>query len=158
VSVRLGWGVAATAAVTAFLLPVILAAAWFALVFGGRYDTSGQGGPFRGCGVESSMCSEPQVLLVLGSVAVIFFCCICAGFAGMGLSGAGSARSVIADGTRSLSADSLSSDSVSADSVAAGAPSADSDHQLRAGWTLSGFSLVFAVLAVSAVYAYLVGY
>ena len=124
---RFAWGVAATAMFTVLLTPVTLGAALFAVLVGGRSDTSGQGGPFRNCTADSTMCSDPNVLAVALCVLVILLCCIAAGFMGMGVSGAGAqpAQRPTADARRT--------------------------HPMaRAGWILSTLSVVFTVIATPA--------
>jgi len=124
---RFAWGVAATAMFTVLLTPVTFGAAFFALLVGGRSDTSGRGGPFRSCTADSTMCSDPNALAVALCVLVILVCCIAAGFMGMGVSGAGakSAQRLTANSRRI-------------------------HPMVRAGWILSALSVVFTVIAAPA--------
>jgi cytochrome c biogenesis protein CcdA len=119
-------GVAATAGFTFLLAPVTLGAAFFALIAVGTYDTTGRGAPFRGCSAGTNgtaLCSEPDVVAVVICVLVILACCLGAGFAGMGVSGAGAQPA-----QRSI-------------------PSARRIHPMaRAGWMLTGLSVVFTVV------------
>jgi hypothetical protein len=119
---RFWWGVAVTTVFTALLAPFTLGAAFVALVSLDRYDTSGQGGPFRGCSADSTMCSDPNYAAAAVCVLVIILCSIGAGFGGMGVSGAGS-RPAQRPGV-------------------AGTTSATAHPFARAGWQLSAFSLV----------------
>jgi len=138
---RFAWGVAATAMFTVLLTPVTFGAAFFALLVGGRSDTSGRGGPFRSRTADSTMCSDPNVLAVALCVLVILLCCIAAGFMGMGVSGAGAkpaqrstanGRRTDANGRRTY-------------------PNARRTHPMaRAGWILSALSVVFTVIATPA--------
>ena len=138
---RFAWGVAATAMFTVLLTPVTFGAAFFALLVGGRSDTSGRGGPFRSCTADSTMCSDPNVLAVALCVLVILLCCIAAGFMGMGVSGAGAkpAQRPTANGRRTDPNGRRTH------------PNARRTHPMaRAGWILSALSVVFTVIATPA--------
>jgi hypothetical protein len=121
------WGVVATAVFTVLLTPVTFGAAFFALLVGGRSDTRGRGGPFRSCTADSTMCSDPNVLAVSVCALVILVCCIASGFMGMGVSGAG------------------------AKPAHRPTENARRTHPMaRAGWMLSGLSVVFTTIATPA--------
>ena len=146
---RFAWGVAATAMFTVLLTPVTFGAAFFALLVGGRSDTSGQGGPFRSCTADSTMCSDPNVLAVALCVLVILLCCIAAGFMGMGVSGAGAqlAQRPTANARRTYPNARRTHPNAWRTN-----PNARRMHPMaRAGWILSALSVVFTVIAIPAV-------
>jgi hypothetical protein len=74
-----------TVAVALAGMPVTLGAAfWFAVSLN-SYDTSGQGGPFRRCGPESTECDGGNPIGLIVSALLIIGVFIGAGFAGQGV-------------------------------------------------------------------------
>ncbi|WP_431923865.1 hypothetical protein [Amycolatopsis tucumanensis] len=64
-------GGAAALAVTVLLAPVHGMAVLVFLFSAERYDSSGQGGPFRSCTPDSLSCAGPNVPLMIGCVLVV---------------------------------------------------------------------------------------
>ncbi|AIJ23637.1 hypothetical protein [Amycolatopsis methanolica] len=64
-------GGAAAVAVTVLLSPVHGIAVLVFLLSAQRYDSSGQGGPFRSCAPDSVSCAGPNVPLMIGSALVV---------------------------------------------------------------------------------------
>ncbi|UQS25029.1 hypothetical protein L1857_20530 [Amycolatopsis thermalba] len=75
-------GVVTALAVTLALLPVHGAALLMLLFAVGRYDSSGQGGPFRSCTADSVSCAGPDVPVVIGCALAVLGGLLLAGWAG----------------------------------------------------------------------------
>ncbi|MFD4252992.1 MULTISPECIES: hypothetical protein [Amycolatopsis] len=64
-------GAAAALAVTVLFTPVHAGALLMFVFSAGRYDSSGQGGPFRSCTADSTSCEGPNVVAMIICALVV---------------------------------------------------------------------------------------
>ncbi|WP_346052490.1 MULTISPECIES: hypothetical protein [Amycolatopsis] len=74
--------VAVAVGVTLVLAPVHVTAVLGFLFASERYDSSGQGGPFRSCTADSVSCAGPHVPVMAGCVLVVLGGLLLAAWAG----------------------------------------------------------------------------
>jgi hypothetical protein len=72
-------------AVSVAAMPMMFGAAFWFMVSLSNHDTSGQGGPFRSCGPESTECDGGNPIGVIVSALIIIGVFVGAGFAGQGV-------------------------------------------------------------------------
>ncbi|GHE82491.1 hypothetical protein GCM10017786_11690 [Amycolatopsis deserti] len=75
-------GVVAALAVTLALSPVHGGALLMLMFAAGRYDSSGQGGPFRSCTADSVSCEGPNVVAIIVCGLVVLGGLLLAAWAG----------------------------------------------------------------------------